>query len=101
MALSREEVVRLADLSRLTLSDKERERMERTLDPVLGYVGRLSKIDTAGIPETEEEPVPVAGLRPDEAVVTTAEERRAILSNFPDKAGDLLRVQGVFENPKG
>lgn len=101
MALSREEVVRLADLSRLTFSDKELERMEQTLDPVLGYVSRLSKIDTTGIPETEEEPVPVTGLRPDEAVASAPEQRRAILSNFPDKAGDLLRVQGVFENPKG
>ncbi len=101
MALSRDEVMRLAELSRLTLTDDELERMEKTLDPVLAYVGRLSKIDTTGIPETEAEPVMASNLRADRAVPTPKKERDAILDNFPDRAGDLLKVPGVFETPKG
>jgi aspartyl-tRNA(Asn)/glutamyl-tRNA(Gln) amidotransferase subunit C len=101
MALSREEVSRLAELSRLTLTDDELERMEKTLDPVLAYVGRLSKIDTTGVPETEAEPVMASNLRADQAAPATKREREAILANFPDRAGDLLKVPGVFEKPKG
>jgi len=99
MALTREEIARLAELSRLALSDEEAKRMEETIDPVLEYVGRLSKIDIVGVPETEGNMD--VRLRDDVAMICDEGERRAILSNFPDKAGDVLRVPGVFEKPKG
>jgi aspartyl-tRNA(Asn)/glutamyl-tRNA(Gln) amidotransferase subunit C len=101
MPLTRDEVKRLAELSRLELGADELERMERTLDPILGYVGRLSKVKTEGVPETEDEPVSVERLREDRAVAIPKDEREAILSNFPEHMGDLLKVPGVFENPKG
>ncbi|MCK9360964.1 Asp-tRNA(Asn)/Glu-tRNA(Gln) amidotransferase subunit GatC [Patescibacteria group bacterium] len=101
MALTREDVLQLAALSRLSLSEEELKKMESTLDPILEYVGRLSKIDTKDVPETEAAPVPSGELRLD--VPTPVEEsfRRAVLKNFPDHQADLLRVPGVFENPKG
>ncbi|MCR4256486.1 MAG: Asp-tRNA(Asn)/Glu-tRNA(Gln) amidotransferase subunit GatC [Patescibacteria group bacterium] len=101
MALNREDVERLAALSRLSLSEEESKRMEQTLDPILDYVGRLSKIDTTGVPETEATPVPPERLRADEPMSVDPAFRRAALSNFPDRQGDLLRVPGVFEHPKG
>ncbi|MCC7522819.1 Asp-tRNA(Asn)/Glu-tRNA(Gln) amidotransferase subunit GatC [Candidatus Uhrbacteria bacterium] len=101
MALSREDVKRLAELSRLALTEEEMERMEQTLDPVLEYVGRLAKLDTSGVPEAEEWSDALPPLRADEAHRASPETRKAILSNFPDKAGDALRVPGVFEKPKG
>ena len=101
MALTREEVMRLAELSRLELGDDELARMERTLDPILDYVGRLSKVKTEGIPETEDEPVSTERLRQDHATPTSKQDREALLMNFPERMGDLLNVPGVFENPKG
>jgi len=96
MALTRDEVKRLAELSRLELGEEERARMERTLDPILEYVGRLSKVDTTGIPETEDEAVSTERLRPDHAVPTSKDDRSAIVSNFPDHMGYLLKVPGLF-----
>lgn len=101
MALTREDVVRLASLSRLSLSEDELKQMESTLDPILEYVGRLSKIDTKGVPETEAMPVPSDELRADVPVPVSESFRQAALNNFPDRQADLLRVPGVFENPKG
>jgi aspartyl-tRNA(Asn)/glutamyl-tRNA(Gln) amidotransferase subunit C len=101
MALTRDEVKRLAELSRLELGDEESARMERTLDPILEYVSRLSKIDTTGIPETEDEAVSTEHLRADRAVPTSKDQRESIVSHFPERVGDLLKVPGVFENPKG
>ncbi len=98
--LSASELKRLAELSRLSLTDADISRMEKTIDPVLEYVGRLSKIDTTGVPEVDgNENAP--DLREDVAQTSDDSVRRAIISNFPDKAGDALRVPGVFENPKG
>lgn len=101
MALSREDVVRLADLSRLALTEDELTRMEQTIDPVLDYVGRLSKVDTTGVPEAETFGGMMHELRVDEPTPSGEGVRSAILANFPDKTGDALRVPGVFENPKG
>lgn len=99
MALTRDEIQRLAELSRLDLSEEEMQRMEETIDPVLAYVGRLSKIDTTGVPETEGDQR--VRLRNDVVDGSPEDERTVILSNFPDKVGGLLRVPGVFEKPKG
>ncbi|MCE9586038.1 Asp-tRNA(Asn)/Glu-tRNA(Gln) amidotransferase subunit GatC [Candidatus Uhrbacteria bacterium] len=99
MALTRDEIKRLADLSRLSLSEEEMQRMEETIDPVLEYVGRLSNVDTTGVPETEGDAL--VRLREDVVDGSSDGERAAILSNFPDKAGDVLRVPGVFDKPKG
>lgn len=99
MALSREEILRLADLSRLSLSEEEIQRMSETIDPVLAFVGRLANVDTAGVPESEDE-FGVA-LRADVAHGASQDERQMIVSNFPDRMGDALRVPGVFEKPKG
>ena len=101
MALTREDVLRLAALSRLSLSEEELKKMESTLDPILDYVGRLSKVDTDGVPETEAMPVPSGELRPDAPAPVEEKFRRAALKNFPDHQADLLRVPGVFEKPKG
>lgn len=101
MALTRDEVKRLAELSRLELGEEESARMERTLDPILEYVGRLSKVDTTGVPETEDEAVSTERLRADEPTPTSKDDREAIVSNFPERMGELLKVPGVFENPKG
>jgi aspartyl-tRNA(Asn)/glutamyl-tRNA(Gln) amidotransferase subunit C len=101
MALTREDVERLAALSRLSLSDEEMKRMESTLDPILEYVGRLSAVDVTDVPETEAVFVLSEELRQDEPVPVDDSFRRAVLSNFPDRQGDLLRVPGVFEKPKG
>lgn len=99
MALTHDEIKRLAELSRLALSEEEMKRMEETIDPVLEYVGRLSKIDTTGVPETEGNSL--VRLREDVVQGCAEQERTAILSNFPDKVGTVLRVPGVFEKPKG
>lgn len=101
MALTREDVERLAALSRLALPEEEIGRMEDTLDRILDYVGRLSEVDTNGVPETEATPVPPERLRADVPVAVDSAFRRSVLSNFPDRQADLLRVPGVFEHPKG
>lgn len=100
MALTQEEIARLAELARLEISPEENARAQKELERVLEYVGRLSKIDTAGVAETSGD-AGQAPLRADEAVACDDVARELILSDFPDRAGDALRVPAVFEKPKG
>jgi aspartyl-tRNA(Asn)/glutamyl-tRNA(Gln) amidotransferase subunit C len=49
MALSREDVEKVALLARLRLSDDELEKMTTQLGQVLGYIQQLDELDTTGI----------------------------------------------------
>jgi aspartyl-tRNA(Asn)/glutamyl-tRNA(Gln) amidotransferase subunit C len=100
MKLTREEVQRLAELARLSLDESEMARAEQELGRILEYVGRLARIDTAGIPETEPGQETTA-WRADVAPPSDEAARALILSNFPDRFGELLKVPAVFDKPKG
>ncbi len=100
MPLTKDDVKRLAELARIDLDPQEAKRMEETLDPILEYVGRLSKIDTKGVPEDEALDEGL-GLRHDVPRGDNASERTIVLRNFPDREGDALKVPAVFEKPKG
>jgi aspartyl-tRNA(Asn)/glutamyl-tRNA(Gln) amidotransferase subunit C len=99
MSLTLEETRRLADLARLELKDDELERLSRELDSILQYVGRLSAVDTAGVPETAEGAL-ASPPAADEVTACDPETRELIVTGFPDRLGDALRVPAVFERPK-
>jgi aspartyl-tRNA(Asn)/glutamyl-tRNA(Gln) amidotransferase subunit C len=64
--IDRDEVLHVARLARLALSDEEVERMARELSAVLDHVERISEVDLEGVPPTTHV-VDVAGvLREDE-----------------------------------
>jgi aspartyl-tRNA(Asn)/glutamyl-tRNA(Gln) amidotransferase subunit C len=98
--LPKEEIQRLAMLARLELTTAESKKIGQELERILEYVARLSKIETDGVPETEAGGLS-SPLREDVAFPCDAVARELILSNFPERTGDLLRVPAVFEKPKG
>lgn len=99
MSLPLEDVRRLALLARIQLTDEQAQNYAKSLESILGYVKRLSEIDTTGVPEVEN--ADVSPLRVDEVQARPAGQREAIVANFPDKVGDVLTVPAVFETPKG
>jgi len=99
MALSREEILRLGELARLELTEDEIERQSEDLEKILGYVGRLSAIDTTGVSETTEGGL-VSPPAEDVAKPVDIETREFIIMNFPDRVIDALRVPAVFDKPK-
>ena len=99
MSLTREDVKRLADLARLELTEDEAARAEKELDAVLGYVDRLTKIQTEHV-EPYALPAQAEGWRADDAMECDELTHELVLSNFPDRKGDLLHVPAVFASPK-
>jgi aspartyl-tRNA(Asn)/glutamyl-tRNA(Gln) amidotransferase subunit C len=47
--LSKEQVIKLAKLSRLQLNDKEIEKYQQELSAILDYVDQLDSVDVAGL----------------------------------------------------
>ncbi|HEX4336115.1 MAG TPA: Asp-tRNA(Asn)/Glu-tRNA(Gln) amidotransferase subunit GatC [Polyangiaceae bacterium] len=68
MAITREDVVHVAKLARLELSESEIERMVRDLGTILEHVAELSKVDTSNVEPTAYVAVDAAPLRPDEVI---------------------------------
>ena len=50
MKVTQKDVVYVAELANLELSEEERVRMLRDLNSILEYVGRLNELDTATVP---------------------------------------------------
>ena len=90
MALTREEVLHVARLASLALTDEEVERFREQLSAILEAVGTVSELELEGVEPTshpldianvwaEDEPRP--SLPPDEALV-----------NAPERDGGFFRV---------
>ena len=77
--LSRDDVLKLARLSRLKLSDVEIERFREELSSILGYVEVLDKADTSGLEPTYQ----VTGLKN----VTRQDQ----IQDYGYKSADLLK----------
>jgi aspartyl-tRNA(Asn)/glutamyl-tRNA(Gln) amidotransferase subunit C len=52
MAITREQVLHVAKLARLALTEDEVERLRTQLDAILEAVGKVSELDLADVPPT-------------------------------------------------
>lgn len=64
--IDRDEVLHVARLARLALSEEEIEPMARELSAVLGHVATISQLDLTDVPPTSHVVEVTGRLRPDE-----------------------------------
>jgi len=88
--LSKEEVLKIARLARLELSDEEISFFQNRLTRVLDYMTELKGIDAAVGSSVRHVPVDCEEFRKDEVV--TFPDREALLKNAPslEEGGFLL-----------
>jgi aspartyl-tRNA(Asn)/glutamyl-tRNA(Gln) amidotransferase subunit C len=95
VAITREQVRRVASLARLRLEPDEEERLTADLDHILAAFTRLEALDTTGIePMAHVEDVPVP-MRDD--AVTNPPAGDGLLVNAPARDGRLFRVPKIIE----
>ena len=95
--ITMKEVDHVARLSRLALTDAEKERMRRELDGILSYIGKLRGLDTEGVPPTSHA-VPMTNvMREDEPRPSLSQDE--MLANAPDRSGEFFRVPKIIEEP--
>jgi aspartyl-tRNA(Asn)/glutamyl-tRNA(Gln) amidotransferase subunit C len=92
MPITRKEVEEVALLSRLSLSDAETERLTRQLGDILGYIAKLSALDTSGVEGTTHAVPMDCPLREDRVGERLPAEEA--LRSAP------RRVESFFEVPK-
>ena len=90
MAISRDDVLHVAELARLALTDEEVERLGEQLGAILEAVGKVSELDLADVPPTSHPLDLVNVWAEDEPRPSLAVD--VALANAPDWDGDLFRV---------
>jgi len=91
--LSKEEVLHLAKLARLDLTDLEVEKFRGELESILGYLGKLRELPEAP-PKVQQLAVTTAVGREDVVVITP--EPADLITNAPAHRAGLLEVPKVF-----
>jgi len=93
--LSRDDVLKLAQLARLHLSEEEIARFQDEISAILGYVEQLQEVDLSGLEPTLQ----VTGLkdvtRPDE-VKDYGSTPQELLKNAPATENGHIKVKRML-----
>ena len=88
--LSRAQVLHVARLARLELSDDEVARFGEQLSAILEAVGKVAELDLDDVPPTSHPLEVVNAWRDDEPHESLPLDR--VFANAPQREGDLFRV---------
>ncbi len=95
MALTMDEVRKVALLARLRLEEAEAERMQQQLSSILDYMQMLQEVDITDVPPTAQVTDVVNILRSDEVRPSLPVDE--VLANAPRREDDFFKVKRVFE----
>ena len=95
MAVTMEDVEKVAYLARLKFTEEEKERFISQLNRILEYIGQLGELDTEDVPPTSHV-LPLRNVfREDRARPSTP--RDELMANAPSEHMGYFRVPRVIE----
>lgn len=94
--LSRDDVLKLARLARLTIADEEIEQYQKELNEILNFVEQLQNVDVSRLESTSQVTGLTNVMRADEAHdygYTSAD----LLRNIPTVEADQIKAKRMIE----
>ncbi len=95
MKLSRDEVLHIARLARLGVTDIEVDKMQEQLSHILDNFEILAGVDTDNVPPTAQSVDLLSVMREDE--VQPSLPVKDIIANAPRQESDFFKVNAVLE----
>jgi len=95
MAINKETIKYVADLSRIELTDEELERFSSQLQEVVGFIDQLNKADITGVSPTSHI-LPLNNVLREDRLTGSLPNEDA-LSNAPQKKDGFFVVPKVIE----
>ena len=92
--LTREEVIKIAQLARIELNEAEVEKFQKELSTILEYVEELKQVDVAGIEEVSQVTGLVNVQRQD--IVVDHGNREEIFSQAPEMKDGYFKVKAIL-----
>ena len=93
--LSRQQVLHIAELAKLALSEDEIALFGEQLGEILAYADRLNSLDTSAIAPTAQA-IAMRNVTRQDAVRPSLAPEQA-LANAPDHEGEMFRIKPVFD----
>ncbi|MEY2963434.1 MAG: Asp-tRNA(Asn)/Glu-tRNA(Gln) amidotransferase subunit GatC [Bacteroidota bacterium] len=90
MEITKEQILHLAHLSRLQLSENELEEMQGDMSKILDFVAQIEKLDLEGVAPLTQMSPSVNVMRDDQVGAMLTKEEA--LKNAPDANSDYFRV---------
>lgn len=90
--ISKEDVLKLAKLARLSLSDDEVDKYAKEITSIFGYVDMLQSVDTEGLEPTYQVTGLANVMREDE-IIDYGTKPESLLKNAPDSEKNLFKVR--------
>ena len=94
-AISRDDVLHLAQLSSLQLSEDEITSLQTELSNILDYIAQLSELDTSGVEPTYQV-TDLQNVGRDDIVQLHEADRDALLELSPDSEKNQIKVPKVL-----
>ena len=95
MKLKGEEVLHIAKLARVGVTDDDVERLREQLSDILENFEVLQKVDTTDVPPTAQS-IPLQNVTKEDKTADSLLPGQ-ILANAPRKEGEYFRVKAVLE----
>ncbi|MGH2633985.1 MAG: Asp-tRNA(Asn)/Glu-tRNA(Gln) amidotransferase subunit GatC [Tepidiformaceae bacterium] len=95
MSLTAEEVLHIARLARVALTDADVERFTSQLSGILDHFAALTAVDTEGLEPTAH-PLPLSNVMRADLVAPSLSQAEA-LANAPVQEEGFFRVRAVLE----
>lgn len=95
MKLSRDQVLHIAELARLGISEEEIELFAEQLSDILDAMEKLNRLDTSAIPPTAQAIHQRNVTRPDQVRPSFAPDEA--LANAPQRYDDYFQVKPILE----
>ncbi len=93
--LSAEDILKLARLARLHLSQEEVIQYQKELSSILGYVEHLDSVDVSGVSPTYQVTGLTNVMRSDD-VIDYGMSQDDLLKNVPSKEGAYIKVRRMI-----
>lgn len=97
MKLTKEQVQHIANLARLELTAKEKEKFRDQLSSILDYVEKLKQVDTKEVAGTAHATGLENVMREDKITSASKEAKDKLLEAAPISEKGLVKTRGVFE----
>lgn len=96
MRITEKDVLYVADLANLELTDQERQRMVKDLDSILTYIDRLSELNTDDVPPMAQVNTNTKNAWREDVLRPSLPHKNA-MANAPATDGDFFKVPKVIE----
>ena len=95
--LSKEEILHLADLAKLKLTNEEVEKFRKQLSEIIGYIEQLNKVDTENVEPVAQLTELTSVDREDVSSDVQSLTQTQALQNTKSTKDGYIRVDAIFD----